>query len=127
VDDTVSEILRRANLEALIGQYVELKHIGSRLRGKCPFHQEKTPSFYVSVDKGLWHCFGCKAGGNVFQFVMQIEHLTFPEAVEFLANKMGVRVVRKRGRETVSPREAIYKALADAADFFHSRLVASPG
>lgn len=127
MDDTVSEILRRANLEAIVGQYVELKRMGSRLRGKCPFHQEKTPSFYVSVDKGLWHCFGCKAGGNVFQFVMQIEHLTFPEAVEFLANKMGIRIVRRRGKETVSPREAIYKALSEAADFYHSRLVASSG
>lgn len=98
VSDAVKEQVRsRLNIVQLLGGYVKLRQMGKSLVGLCPFHQEKTPSFYVDPAKGLYHCFGCKAGGDVFDFVMQVEGLTFPEALRFLAQKAGVDVPQASG------------------------------
>ncbi|HAZ17045.1 MAG TPA: DNA primase, partial [Candidatus Jacksonbacteria bacterium] len=83
--DTVEEIKARLNIENIIGEYVRLTPAGTNLKGLCPFHREKTPSFMVSPDKEMWHCFGCGKGGDLFTFIMEIEGIEFPEALRILA------------------------------------------
>ncbi len=88
----LAEIRERISIETLVGEYVQLKKTGKNLKGLCPFHQEKTPSFIVSPDRETFHCFGCGAGGNLFHFLMKIDALSFPEAVLRLAQRAGVTV-----------------------------------
>ncbi|MDS1029476.1 DNA primase [Bacillota bacterium LX-D] len=90
--EIIEQIRSATDIVHLISEYVLLKEKGKNFLGLCPFHQEKTPSFTVSPDKQIFHCFGCGAGGDVFSFIMQYEHLEFPEAVEFLAKKAGIEV-----------------------------------
>src|SRR5436190_15329268 len=88
-----SETVRNtADIVRVISDYVSLKGSGNTLKGLCPFHSEKTPSFTVHRDKQFFHCFGCHAGGDVFSFVMLTEKLSFPEAVELVADKCGVPI-----------------------------------
>ncbi len=87
---TVEELLKHVDIVELISEKVQLKRVGSQYRGLCPFHKEKTPSFYVSPDLGVYHCFGCGASGNAITFVMETEGLSFREAVEFLARKFNI-------------------------------------
>ena len=96
-EKTIDQIQEKTDIVELISRYVPLKRTGRNYKAPCPFHNEKTPSFIVSPDKQIYHCFGCGAGGNVFSFVMRIENLQFPEAVEMLAEKAGVVVPRSAG------------------------------
>src|SRR5690606_12308466 len=75
-----------------ISRHVSLKRVGRKFRGLCPFHGEKTPSFYVDPERQLFYCFGCQVGGDVFSFFMKIDHLTFPEVVKQLADQAGIPV-----------------------------------
>jgi DNA primase len=85
------EIKSRLDIADIIGEYVQLKPAGSgAMKGLCPFHTERTPSFHVSRERQIWKCFGCDKGGDLFTFLMDIEGLTFPEALETLAAKAGV-------------------------------------
>ncbi|HKM40917.1 MAG TPA: CHC2 zinc finger domain-containing protein, partial [Patescibacteria group bacterium] len=84
------EIKNKLDLVEIIGEYISLKPAGSNFRALCPFHNEKTPSFMVSPDKQIWHCFGCGKGGDVFSFVMGMEGLDFVEALKVLAPRAGV-------------------------------------
>lgn len=88
----IQEINDRLSIEQIIGDYVSLKRQGSRYFGLCPFHSEKTPSFSVDPEKKLFHCYGCKKGGTMFTFVMEMEKATFPEAAEILAKKAGIAI-----------------------------------
>jgi DNA primase len=123
----VQEVLLRTDIVDVIGDYVQLKRTGANAKGLCPFHQEKTPSFTVSPAKGLFYCFGCHASGNVFRFLMQHEHMTFPEAVRFLGARYGVRIpeasAQQRQQESLSPLYALHQA---AATFFHECLLRDP-
>lgn len=92
--DKIAEIRSRASIVEVISDYVTLKKSGRNHMGLCPFHGEKTPSFTVNEEKGIYHCFGCHAGGGVFQFLMQYDHLSFPEAVEQLAKRYGIVIER---------------------------------
>ena len=92
--EKIAEIRNRASIVEIISDHVTLKKAGRNHMGLCPFHAEKTPSFTVSEDKGIYHCFGCQTGGSVFHFLMQYDHLTFPEAVERVAKRYGVVVER---------------------------------
>jgi DNA primase len=96
--DFVEEVRRSASLAAVIGEHVTLKRSGRTLKGLCPFHGEKTPSFHVDEDKGFFHCFGCDAGGDVYRFLMMKEALSFPEAVRHLAGRAGIAVPENRPR-----------------------------
>ncbi len=96
---TLSEIQRRLDLAEVIGEFVPLSKRGGRYWGRCPFHDEKTPSFCVTPEKGLYYCFGCHKGGGLFQFVMEHEKLSFLEAVELLARKAGVEIPREAEEE----------------------------
>ena len=91
-DQYLEEIKSRIDIVEFISHYVSLQPAGHNYRALCPFHEEKTPSFLVSPEKGIFHCFGCGVGGNIFTFVMKIENLTFPEAVAFLAQKCGMEL-----------------------------------
>mgnify|MGYP003222575912 CR=1 FL=1 len=83
----LDELIARSDIVDVVSGYVALQRKGGNLFGLCPFHNEKTPSFSVSPDKQIYHCFGCKKGGGVINFIMEIENLTFPEAVRFLAKR----------------------------------------
>jgi len=126
-EEVVQEVLLRIDIVDVIGDYVQLKRTGANAKGLCPFHQEKTPSFTVSPAKGLFYCFGCHASGNVFRFLMQHEHMTFPEAVRFLAARSGVHIpeasAQQRQQESLSPLYALHQA---AATFFHECLLRDP-
>lgn len=91
-DETVARVRDASDIVQVVSEYVQLKKVGNRFVGLCPFHSERTPSFSVSKDRQLFYCFGCHAGGNVFSFVMRIEGLTFPEAVERLAARAGLDI-----------------------------------
>src|SRR5574341_1258271 len=92
----IVEIRERASIVEVISDHLTLKKMGRNHLGLCPFHAEKTPSFTVNEEKGIFHCFGCGVGGNVFHFLMQYEHLTFPEAVERIGKRYGIAVERQR-------------------------------
>ena len=91
----VEEILSRTNIEELISGYVSLKRAGSVHKGLCPFHNEKSPSFIVYPSTESFYCFGCGIGGDAVAFVKQMEHLDYPEAIEFLGKRIGITVVRE--------------------------------
>lgn len=111
-EDIIQEIADKTDMEDIVGSYVNLKKTGRNLTGLCPFHTEKTPSFTVTPDKGMFYCYGCRKGGNIFNFIMEIEKLTFPEAVQFLADKAGVRLDLSAD-EGVSAENVFRKQLSD--------------
>src|SRR3972149_10239177 len=94
--DEIEEIKRRIDIVDLISSYLTLKKAGTDYKALCPFHQEKTASFMVSPEKQIFKCFGCGAGGSIFDFVMQMEHLEFREALEMLADRANVKLKRKQ-------------------------------
>jgi len=127
-DDTLREIESRADIVGLIGRYVELKPAGRNHKGRCPFHEEKTPSFNVSPDRGTFYCFGCQAGGGIFKFLMLHENLTFPEAVRQIAAEVGVEIPETQGnREQASRSEKIFAALKLAQDCYRRGLAGDAG
>jgi len=118
--DSVTRVREAADILDIVGDHVRLKKRGRGWEGLCPFHEEKTPSFSVDPDKGLYYCFGCHQGGDVFKFVMQLEHLNFPETVERLARRYGVKLP-PRSPETKKRREAGERQralLEEAQQFF---------
>lgn len=120
-DDITREVRMRTDIVALISEYVRLRKTGKNYVGLCPFHEEKTASFTVDPDKQLFYCFGCGAGGNAFTFLMKREGLSFPEALEKLAQRAGVRLPsrsRYRGDES---RRKENKRLLDALEFAQSK------
>lgn len=125
-EEAIQEVLLRADIVDIVGEYVHLKKSGANYKGLCPFHGEKTPSFTVSPSKGLYHCFGCRASGDVVRFLMQHEHLTFPEAVRLLASRYGVRIPETSSggqQDALQPLYALHEA---AATFFHQCLLRDP-
>ncbi len=123
---TVDEVLLRNDIESLINGYVSLKRAGSNLKGLCPFHSEKSPSFTVYPADNSFYCFGCGIGGNAITFIRQIEHLDYPNAVEFLAKRAGITVIRENEKEyhpkSTVTRDKLYKMNTDAARFFNRML-----
>jgi DNA primase len=91
-DDVINQIKDRIDIAEIVGQHVSLTRAGQNLKGLCPFHQEKTPSFTVSSSRQIFHCFGCGAGGNVFTFLTRITGASFPETVKDLGRKVGIEI-----------------------------------
>ncbi len=127
----LEEIQHRLDIAEVIGGYIPLQHAGRNFKTLCPFHQEKTPSFMVSADKQIFHCFGCGAGGNVFTFVMQHERLEFPEAVRLLAERVGVTIpTQTTGSDAAANNAktlALYRANEVAAQYFQRMLQDTTG
>ena len=126
---TIEQIAAANDIVEVIGTYFPLKRAGSTFKALCPFHQEKTPSFTVSPSRQTFHCFGCGAGGSVFRFVMDYEHLDFPAAVKKLATRVGIPVIEERGSSPAEDdrqhetRRALLQLHAEAAEWFHENLV----
>ncbi|MBR3060005.1 MAG: DNA primase, partial [Oscillospiraceae bacterium] len=116
-------LTERCDIADVVSQYVQLTKKGGNLFGLCPFHNEKTPSFSVSPDKRIYHCFGCGKGGGVVNFIMEIENLSFPEAVKFLADRAGM-TVPEDGQDQELPRlrKRILELNKEAARWFHAQL-----
>lgn len=126
-DDKLEEIKLRADIAEVVGAHVRLKRAGRNLVGLCPFHNEKTPSFSVNPERGFFHCFGCGAGGTVFNFVMRVEGLTFPEAVRSLASRYGVALPEREERGSAAgERDAMLTANRTAVEFFFHVLWNTP-
>ena len=123
------EMKRRVSLSSIIGKHVKLVKKGNRFVGLCPFHKEKTPSFHVRDDEGFYHCFGCKASGDVFSFLTDHENMPFMDAVQYLANLAGMRVPES---QTITPEErearaSISTMLEAAATYFQQKLTEDSG
>src|SRR6185503_16006889 len=110
----------------LIGEKVALRRAGRSYKGLCPFHSEKTPSFTVTPDRQIWHCFGCSKGGDVFAFVMETDKLTFPEALRMLADRAGIDLPKTERGPGDEAFDKLYQANALARDFFRANLAATP-
>ena len=126
-ENFLNELVDRNDIVEVVSSYVRLsKKSGSNLFGLCPFHSEKTPSFSVSPDKQIYHCFGCGKGGGVINFIMEIEGLSFPEAVEFLARRVNMTVPEEASDRDSRKRERMLALNREAARFFYAQL-SSPG
>ncbi|HEX8582204.1 MAG TPA: CHC2 zinc finger domain-containing protein, partial [Acidimicrobiales bacterium] len=128
LDEDVERVRAASNLVDVAGQYVALRRVGRQWVGVCPFHAEKTPSFSVNGEEGVYYCFGCQARGDTITFVREIEHLDFVGAVELLAAKSGItlRYTDRAQGEGRKRRARLVEALATAVDWYHERLLASP-
>jgi len=121
----IDELIARADIVEVIGARVQLKKAGREYKACCPFHNEKTPSFWVSPDKQFYHCFGCGKHGTVIGFLMDYDHLAFPEAVEELATRLGLEVPHEGGGESAARRgdEPLYTLMAQVARFYSENLL----
>ena len=127
-ENFLNELVDRNDIVDVVSSYVRLsKKSGSNLFGLCPFHSEKTPSFSVSPDKQIYHCFGCGKGGGVINFIMEIENLTFPEAVEFLARRVNMAVPEEANDRESQRRSRLFALNKEAARFFYAQLAAPAG
>ena len=119
--DQVSQIREKLDIVSFISDFVPLKKAGKNFHGLCPFHGEKTPSFVVSPDRQIWHCFGCQKGGDIYTFLMDFERLEFPEALRYLAKQAGVELIQTNFADssTSAKKEQLYKVNAIAAEFYH--------
>jgi len=121
-ENTIQEIKDRLSIVDVISDYVLLTRKNNQYWGLCPFHNEKTPSFAVNLDKGYYHCFGCGKSGSIFDFIMEEEHLSFPEAVELLAKKAGVQIKEETPQENKERKEKdslgeLYNKLANSLHY----------
>lgn len=130
-EDWLEDLRARNDIVQVVSQYVPLTQKSRRYWGCCPFHSEKTPSFSVDPDKQFYYCFGCHAGGNVIHFIMNAEKLTFPEAVQFLAERAGIPLPDTANDEAFQKRrqqkERLYGALREAARYYHRMLHTDAG
>jgi DNA primase len=130
-EDKLLEIKDAARIEEVVGQYVQLTQKGKNLLGLCPFHADTSPSFTVAPEKGIFHCFGCGAGGNVFSFLMQHQRLSFPEAVQELARRYGIPLTFKElgpeGSQQTRKRTLAYEINQVAAGFYEATLKSAAG
>ena len=124
----LDELTMRNPIEDVVGQYVALRRSGSNLFGLCPFHGEKTASFSVAPDKGIYYCFGCHNGGNAVNFMMEVEGLSYPDAVRALAKRAGMEVPEdEQYQSRYKQQERLWALHKEAARFFHSKLYAPEG
>ncbi|MGZ3515437.1 MAG: DNA primase, partial [Thermodesulfobacteriota bacterium] len=125
-EEKVSEIRDRSSILEVVSDYVTLKKTGRNHRGLCPFHSEKTPSFMVNEEKQIFHCFGCGEGGDVFTFLMKAGHFSFPQAVEELAKRYGVKLPARElsasQKKEMAKREILFEINRIASEYFRDVL-----
>src|SRR5258708_1697443 len=125
--DQVAQVREKIDIVDFISEYIPLKKAGHNFRANCPFHNEKSPSFVVSPERQIWHCFGCQLGGDAFTFLMEYEHMEFPEALRTLAQKANIELQQyKFDNATVSQKEKIYVINRIACEFYHYVLTKHP-
>lgn len=124
----LDELIARNDIADVVGSYVTLQQKGGNLFGLCPFHNEKTPSFSVSPSKQIYHCFGCKKGGGVINFIMEVENLSFPDAVQFLAKRANMEVPEEQENPGASQlRKRLLELNRDAARWYYDTLQSPAG
>ncbi len=124
----IDDLVARNPIEDVVGQYVQLKRSGANYFGLCPFHGEKTASFSVAPNKQIYYCFGCHKGGGVINFIMEIENLSYPDAVRFLAKRVGMEVPEdEQYQSRYKAQERLWKLCREAARFFHETLMSDQG
>ncbi len=124
----IDELVARNPIEDVVGQYVNLKRSGSNMFGLCPFHGEKTASFSVAPDKGIYYCFGCHKGGGAINFVMEVEGLSYPDAVRKLAEKVGMQVPEdEQYQSRYRQQERLWALMKEAGRFYHQQLYSPAG
>ncbi len=121
--NVIEQIRDRTDVVEVVGAYVDLKRAGTNFKGLCPFHQERTPSFVVSPERQTFHCFGCGKGGNVFTFLMEMDGVSFPEAVRELGKRAGIEVESRPDDDARSENEVLFQANSFAGRFYHDALV----
>ena len=128
VDEDIVRVREATDIVGVVSQHLQLKRVGNRWVGLCPFHAEKSPSFSVNAEQGLYYCFGCQAKGDAITFVREIEHLDFPGAVEWLAAKAAitVRYTDTGENEGRKRRKRLVEAMSRAVDWYHDRLLSAP-
>ena len=128
--ETIQKIMDASNIVDVVSEFVTLRRAGVNYRGLCPFHDEKTPSFYVSPARGICKCFSCGKGGNVVHFLMEHEQITYPEALRWLARKYHIEIREKEmtdeEREAENVRESMFVLNDWAAKYFQDVLHNSP-
>lgn len=124
--DQIEEIKRKIDIAEFIGEYVPLKKAGRNLKGLCPFHTEKTPSFMVSPELQIFKCFGCGLGGDCYKFLMEYEKIDFPQALKVLADRVGVKLQPLRGFTEHQEKEEIYRINHQSTEFYHYLLLKHP-
>ena len=129
-DDSVQLVKDAADIVEIVGEHVSLKKAGANYKGRCPFHNEKTPSFTVSPVRQSFHCFGCNEGGDVFSFYMKYHNSTFPEALRDLAKRYGVTLPEKplshADQAKAKKRTGLYNVFERATSLFHELLLNDP-
>jgi len=128
MNSPVSQIKDRLTIEDVVSSYIKLERSGVNLKARCPFHNEKTPSFFISPGRGSYYCFGCGASGDIFTFVEEFEGLDFKGALKLLADKAGVKleVYTKEMKEAESEKERLYRAMEEAAKYFEKNIENNP-
>ncbi|MGZ8867646.1 MAG: DNA primase [Thermoanaerobaculia bacterium] len=121
-DSVIAQVRSAADIVDFVGQVTPLKLAGKSYKGLCPFHREKTPSFHVDRGKGLFYCFGCGTGGDVFKFLTLTERFTFPEAVEHVASRVGIELPKRRRTSRESDKDDLFEVIDDASEAFHQAL-----
>ncbi len=116
--DELDLIKEKINVVDLIQEYIPVKKAGVNYKANCPFHNEKSPSFVISPERGIWKCFGCGKGGDIFKFIVEKEGVEFGEAVEILAKRAGITLQRKKSAKS-NTRDRLFEANAKASEFFH--------
>lgn len=125
--DQIAQIREKVDIITFLSEFLTLKKAGRNFKSTCPFHSEKSPSFVVSPDRQIWHCFGCGKGGDIYTFLMEYEHVEFPEALRTLAQRAGIELVQDRQfAGTNNKKEQIYKVNKAASDFYHYVLTRHP-
>lgn len=121
-DSVISQVRSAADIVDFVAQVTPLKLAGKSYKGLCPFHREKTPSFHVDRNKGLFYCFGCGTGGDVFKFLTLTERFTFPEAVEHVATRVGIELPRRKRTSREADKDDLLEVMDDASEAFHQAL-----
>ncbi|HEY4504315.1 MAG TPA: CHC2 zinc finger domain-containing protein, partial [Candidatus Paceibacterota bacterium] len=123
MESTVEIIKSKLTIADVVGSYIKLEKAGINMKARCPFHNERTPSFFISPERGTFHCFGCNRGGDIFTFVEEIESIEFKEALRVLADRSGVSLNKDMGQ--FSGTGKIRAALIEAVNFYRNQLTKS--